>query len=215
MKISAPSFVIPADRVSNVRYLKNMVDEVELLFFDSRHEFDMPEESEIAALAKLGMAYSAHLPTDTDLNTSEGWRVIDAYLDMLKPLNLKRAVIHPVESSFFLKELAKRPDIIIENTDFHGTFFDDAVSMGFRLCFDNAHAGEDAYGFHKKYAPHIAEYHLQGETGGRHHKSLEHIEANLLESILTHAKRNGATVCLEMFNEDDFLVSYEIIKEHK
>lgn len=215
MKISAPSFVIPADRVSNVRYLKNMVDEVELLFFDSRHEFDMPEESEIAALAKLGMAYSAHLPTDTDLNTPDGWRVIDAYLEKLKPLNLKRAVIHPVETSFFLKELAKRPDVIIENTDFHGSFFDEAVGMGFRICFDNAHAGANAYQFHERYAPHIAEYHLQGETGGKHHKSLEHIETNLLESILTHAKRNGATVCLEMFNEDDFLVSYEIIKEYK
>ncbi|MCD8554343.1 cobamide remodeling phosphodiesterase CbiR [Seleniivibrio sp.] len=216
MKISAPSFVIPDSRVNNVLYLKAYTDEVELLFFDSRHDFDMPSDAEIAELAALGMGYSIHLPTDNDLNTVEGWRVIDAYIEKLRPLKPLRMVIHPAESAFFLKETLKRQEhnLIIENTDFYGSFFDDAVGMGLKLCFDNPHAGEKAYEFHERHKKYISEYHLQGETNGKHHKSLEHIEPNLLESILANAKSNGATVCLEMFSKDDFLTSYEIIRKH-
>ena len=216
MKISAPSFVIPDSRANNVLYLKPYTDEVELLFFDSRHDFDMPSDAEIAELAALGMDYSIHLPTDNDLNTAEGWQVIDAYIAKLKPLKPLRMVIHPAENAFFIKETHKRREhnIIIENTGFYGSFFDDAVGMGLGLCFDNPHAGEKAQEFHERYKAHIREYHLQGETNGKHHKSLEHIELNLLESILANAKCNGATVCLEMFSNDDFLRSYEIIREY-
>jgi hypothetical protein len=216
MKISAPSFIIPDSRANNVLYLKPYADEVELLFFDSRHDFDMPTDEEIAELAALNMPYSVHLPTDTDLNTSDGWEVIDAYIEKLILLKPQRFVIHPAESAFFFKEMDKRRghNLIIENTHFYGSFFDDAVAMGFKLCFDNPHAGEYAADFHEKYKNSIAQYHLQGETGGKHHKSLEHIDTLLLKSILANAKQNGLTVCLEMFNKDDFLVSYELIKDY-
>ncbi len=216
MKISAPSFVIPDRRANNVKYLKPLVHEVELLFFDSRHDFDMPTDAEIAELAALNMDYSIHLPTDTNLNTTEGWRVIDAYIAKLKPLKPLRMVIHPAESAFFLNEMDKRRshNIIIENTDFYGSFFDDAADMGFGLCFDNPHAGDKARDFLDRYKSHIREYHLQGEADGKHHKSLEHIELNLLESILANAKIYGATVCLEVFRQNDFLKSLEIIRKH-
>lgn len=216
MKISAPSFVIPDSRANNVLYLKPLVDEVELLFFDSRHEFDMPTDAEITELAALNMDYSVHLPTDANLNTVGGWRVIDTYIEKLRPLKPLRMVIHPAESAFFLQELKKRRghNIIIENTDFYGRFFDEAVSMGLGLCFDNPHAGVFASEFHGRYRDHIREYHLQGEADGKHHKSLEHIEPNLLESILANAKSKGATVCLEVFREDAFLKSLEIIRKH-
>ncbi|MGE4319686.1 MAG: cobamide remodeling phosphodiesterase CbiR [Deferribacterales bacterium] len=215
MKISAPSFVIPADREKNVLYLKELVDEVELAFFDSRHDFDMPPDEEIQALSRIDMTYSAHLPTDADLNTENGWRVIDSYIRVLRPLKPVRLVIHPVESSFFLNELIRRKEhnIIIENTDFYGPFFDDAVEAGIRLCFDNAHAGDMAENFLGKYSRHIDEYHLQGIIGNRHHKSLEHIEKSLLKSIFRAAEKYNSTVCLEIFNEADFLKSYDIFKE--
>lgn len=214
MKISAPSFIIPDTRINNVLYLKEFVDEVELLFFDSRHDFDMPDEKEIFGLASLNIGYGIHLPTDTDLNTETGWAVIDSYINVLLPLNPLRMVIHPVKSQFFLNEICKRRqhNLIIENTDFYGSFFDDAVSMGLGLCFDNAHAGEHAEDFLKKYHKHIAEYHLQGVSGEKHHKSLEYIEASLLKSIFTHADEQDSTVCLEVFNKNDFHKSYEIFK---
>ncbi len=214
MKISAPSFVIPADREKNVLYLKELVDEVELAFFDSRHDFDMPSDEEISALSKIDTTYSAHLPTDADLNTEEGWRVIDSYIHALRPLKPVRMVIHPVESPYFLSELLRRKkhNLIIENTDFYGSFFDDAVGMGHRLCFDNAHAGDKAENFLEKYRGYIDEYHLQGIIGDRHHKSLEHIEKSLLKSIFRNAEKYNSTVCLEIFHEADFLKSYEIFK---
>ena len=214
MKISAPSFVIPATREKNVLYLKEFVDEVELLFFDSRHDFDMPEKSEIISLKDMGMTYSAHLPTDVDLNTADGWQTIDSYISTLSPLDPVRMVIHPVKSEFFIREAVKRKGLVIENTDFYGSFFDEAVAAGLKICFDNAHAGDFAGKFLERYAEHIAEYHLQGAVGDSHHKSLEHIEKTLLKSIADSAEKYDSTVCLEIFEEQGFLRSYEIIKEY-
>lgn len=214
MKISAPSFIIPATRAENVIYLKDLVDEVELLFFDSAHEFDMPTYGEINDLKCTGMPFSAHLPTDADLNTSEGWATIDAYINRLQPLNIRRFILHPVESGTFLKELIKRRNnnIIIENTDFYGSFYDDAINAGIRLCFDNAHAGGLAPQFLDKYSTFIDEYHLQGTKDGQHHKSLEYIGPCLLKSVFHKAAENDSTVCLEVFEKDGFLKSYEIFK---
>lgn len=214
MKISAPSFIIPDTRYNNIVYLKAFTDEVELLYLDSRHDFDMPDAKEISALKSLKMNYSVHLPTDLDLNSGDGWRVMDIFIETLAALPPVRYVIHPAESTVFLTELKKRRhhNIIIENTDFYGSFFDDAVSMSFKLCFDNAHAEEKASDFLEKYAPHISEYHLQGNNSDGHHKSLEYIENSLLKSIFRHAEKYSAAVCLEVFNEADFLRSYEIFK---
>lgn len=214
MKISAPSFIIPATRAENALYLKDLVDEIELLFFDSSHDFDMPQDDEITALKKINIKYSAHLPTDTDLSTEAGWSIIDSYITKLEPLNISRFVIHPSESAFFFNQMDKRrsKNIIIENTDFYGSFFDDAVSAGFRLCMDNAHCGDGAQSFLERYSPHIDEFHLQGIKDGHHHKSLEYLEPTLLKSVFSSATKNNSTVCLEVFNKVDFLKSYEIFK---
>ena len=69
-RLSAPSFIIPADILPNVRFLGPHLDEIELLFFESASEYYdcLPGEGVIAELAALGreldLRYNVHLPTD-------------------------------------------------------------------------------------------------------------------------------------------------------
>jgi len=222
MKLCTPSFIIPATRVENVRYLSEKVDEVQLLYFDSRHHFDIPEESEVKQLIAEKMSYSIHMPTDIDLNTDSGWDVMRKFYKLLEPLKPTRCVIHPENSEEFIRRALSfkgetGANIIVENTTFYGSFFDEVTSAGLKLCFDNAHAfhhGEDVLKFIDKYKSDIAEYHLQGHHDGKDHKSLSFLDKGVLEYIAKCAKLNDSVINIEVFNEKDFLESYEIIKRY-
>jgi hypothetical protein len=65
---ACPSFVYPAGYVDNVRHLAPHVDEIELLFFESRFADSLPSRAlirELAQLARSGdITYNVHLPTD-------------------------------------------------------------------------------------------------------------------------------------------------------
>lgn len=65
--LACPSFVYPAGYAENVRRLAPFVDEIQLLFFESRPA-SLPSADLVARLADLaaatGIAYHVHLPTD-------------------------------------------------------------------------------------------------------------------------------------------------------
>lgn len=67
-RLAAPSFLIPADWETNVRATGPLVDEVELLFFESSQLDSLPSPAVVAGLAALsretGVSYNIHLPTD-------------------------------------------------------------------------------------------------------------------------------------------------------
>ncbi|MDM8543310.1 cobamide remodeling phosphodiesterase CbiR [Desulfococcaceae bacterium HSG9] len=68
--LSAPSFIYPADYVTNVKLLSPYLDEIELIFFDSASPGDLPDEALVDELAVLAsdsdLTYNIHLPTDID-----------------------------------------------------------------------------------------------------------------------------------------------------
>ena len=68
--LSAPSFIYPADYVTNVKLLAPYLDEIELIFFDSASASDLPDETLVRELAVLAydsdLTYNIHLPTDID-----------------------------------------------------------------------------------------------------------------------------------------------------
>jgi sugar phosphate isomerase/epimerase len=72
-RLSVPSFIYPADYVTNVRRLGPFVDEIELLLFESAAG-SLPSAEAIDHLAALAMemniSYNVHLPIDLDLGTS-------------------------------------------------------------------------------------------------------------------------------------------------
>ncbi|QMU56651.1 MAG: TIM barrel protein [Candidatus Mycalebacterium zealandia] len=71
MKLGCTSYVYPADIVSNVEKLADLVDDVELLIFEGADEDSLPSAEEIDRLGELsgsgGFSYTVHLPLDIDV----------------------------------------------------------------------------------------------------------------------------------------------------
>jgi sugar phosphate isomerase/epimerase len=104
--LACPSFVYPAGYVDNVRHLAPFVDEIELLFFESRFADSRPSRTLVRELAELGSAggitYNVHLPTDIDLGHEEAGirlhavNVLKEVIERCAPLNPTTFTLHLV-----------------------------------------------------------------------------------------------------------------------
>ncbi|MBS3759731.1 MAG: TIM barrel protein [Desulfobacterales bacterium] len=69
--LAATSFIYPDYMAPNARMLGPYLDEMELLFFESRHPGSLPQPQEIHELKSLsqkyGLSYNIHLPLDISL----------------------------------------------------------------------------------------------------------------------------------------------------
>ncbi len=74
-RIGTTSFIYPDLYSENVRLLGPYLDEIELLFFESREPGCFPSSYEIDELvrlkARLDLSYNIHLPTDVDLSSPD------------------------------------------------------------------------------------------------------------------------------------------------
>jgi sugar phosphate isomerase/epimerase len=74
-RLSVPSFVYPDTWAANARMLGPYVDEIELLFFESKPTDCLPsrkELDELRAISKdFSLGYNIHLPTDVSLTAQE------------------------------------------------------------------------------------------------------------------------------------------------
>ncbi len=73
--LACPSFIYPAGYVENVRLLAPIVDEIQLLFFESLFSDSLPSPALIRKLARLGRdgdtTFNVHLPSDIHLGHPE------------------------------------------------------------------------------------------------------------------------------------------------
>ncbi len=102
-RLSVPSFIYPADYLTNVRRLGPFVDEIELLLLESQFE-SLPSAQEIESLAALALemsiSYNVHLPIDLDMGGihPEARRcAIDrmtTILELVRPLNPTTHTLH-------------------------------------------------------------------------------------------------------------------------
>jgi sugar phosphate isomerase/epimerase len=100
-RLGTTSFIYPADYATNVQRLASLVDEIELLIFESQH---LPASEEIARLADLAdersISYNVHLPMDVDLAGETAdlrRRSIDALaraIDRVAPLRPTTQTLH-------------------------------------------------------------------------------------------------------------------------
>ncbi len=90
-KICTTSFIYPDRYISNVKMLGPYMDEIELLFFESRHADSLPTESVIEDLKQLAadfkLSYNAHLPTDVSISAQDSGRQKDAVETMIRAIN--------------------------------------------------------------------------------------------------------------------------------
>jgi sugar phosphate isomerase/epimerase len=70
-RFGTSSYIIPADIIPNVEFLKDKVDDIELVLFESDEFSNLPSPEDLRRLAEMGEAsaltYSVHLPLDVYL----------------------------------------------------------------------------------------------------------------------------------------------------
>ncbi|MFO7713431.1 cobamide remodeling phosphodiesterase CbiR [Desulfosarcina sp.] len=110
--LACPSFVYPAGYADNVRLLAGFVDEIQLLFFESRPTKRLPSTRLIRELANLAdtadITYNVHLPADIFLghpDPLERRRSTDALQQILDRCG-------PLAPSTFTLHLNRNPDDI-------------------------------------------------------------------------------------------------------
>lgn len=102
--LACPSFIYRAGYAENVRHLAPFVDEIELLFFESRFADSLPSTALIRELAELGktgdVSYNIHLPTDihpghphADLR-QRAVEVLKRFIDRCLPLDPSTFTLH-------------------------------------------------------------------------------------------------------------------------
>ena len=102
--LACPSFIYRAGYAENTEHLAPCVDEIELLFFESRFADSLPAPDLVRQLENLGRAgkitYNIHLPTDIcpgHRKASERRRavtVLKAMIDRLAPLQPSTYTLH-------------------------------------------------------------------------------------------------------------------------
>ena len=74
-RLGTTSYIVPADMETNVRKLADVVDDVELLFFESHEQGPLPNPSTIRSLRGIALSstltYTVHLPLDVRLGCSD------------------------------------------------------------------------------------------------------------------------------------------------
>lgn len=74
-RLGTTSYIIPADIISNVEYLANKVDDIELVLFESDEMSNLPNYQTIQTLQNLAaendLTYTVHLPLDINLGASD------------------------------------------------------------------------------------------------------------------------------------------------
>ncbi len=67
-RLATTSYILPTDVIPNIRYLGQYFDEIELVFFESGLESNLPSPGDIREMARLSsdldLIYNVHLPVD-------------------------------------------------------------------------------------------------------------------------------------------------------
>ncbi len=74
-RFGTTSYIVPDEIIPNVEFLKERVDDIELVLFESDEFSNLPSEDDIRRLANTadehGLSYSVHLPLDAYLGHSD------------------------------------------------------------------------------------------------------------------------------------------------
>ncbi len=168
-RLGTTSYIIPADLISNVRFLADKVDDVELVLFESEEITNLPDACTVEMLKETAerhdLTYSVHLPLDTWMgheDESTRRQSVDKCLRVIEvtaPLSPFTYVVHfhtdPGESPSrdlarwtdnhrrsverLLQDVSSR-DLCVETLDYDYGLIEDIVSdYGLAVCLDIGH----------------------------------------------------------------------------
>ena len=74
-RLGTTSYILPDDILPNLRYLCTLVDDVELVLFESDEFSNMPSPEDVSQMASIGrefgLTYTVHLPLDIALGSAD------------------------------------------------------------------------------------------------------------------------------------------------
>ena len=110
-RLGATSCVLPADIMANVRQLAPLVDDIQLLFFESAVKSRLPQPLDVQALRGLaeehGLSYTVHLPTDLALGAAAKVERQEGIAEILRLM----AQLAPLAPLGFDLHLVREPDL--------------------------------------------------------------------------------------------------------
>ena len=234
-QLAAPSWVIPGTVAENCRFLSGKVDEVALLFFETKSCLgytynDLPQE-----LSDCRLAYHIHHPLD--LPWSEGGeRVADIVLALagkaahLKP---KAHVIHPPlagpQAAGLIRDFAEAisrsgataEEFLFENIKDNSLLglTETIAECGMKICLDLGHilayAQHDI--LHDPYLDgRVRMLHLNAPGPKGKHLGLDKLHAEGLEIMgyLLEMLSEGGVVTVEVFEIEPFFKSLQLLSDY-
>lgn len=202
-RLGATSFVLPADIAGNVEYLAPLVDDVQLLFFESADRTLLAQPLDLEFLRQCAetwqLSFTVHLPLDIRLGHAEkgerarGRAEIVRLVEELAPLAPRCFDLHLVQETGLapeqwqenlavaLTELGRelgdsKKLVAVENIDYpFGLVAPLVAEHGFSFCLDLGHLLH--YGHDLEEIPGLlgraAHVHCHGVRDNRDHQALE------------------------------------------
>lgn len=226
LRWAATSFVYPAGYAENVRTLGPFVDEIELLFLESKHPGDLPGPKLLQELLELktefNLTYNIHLPMDvipnavnSDLACSNT-AILNKFICQTAYLQPESYCLHLpwdndphfelrcYETISKLLANVEPHKLTVENLDYPLTVLKDVIEeLDVGVCFDIGHALAFDTGFAehvRAFAKRIQTVHLHAPEGNKDaHNALDLLGDNWPQ-VLEFLRNFNGTVSLELFD---------------
>ncbi|TIH16449.1 hypothetical protein D0S45_08510 [Marinifilum sp. JC120] len=234
-QLAAPSWVIPGTVADNCRFLAGKVDEVALLFFETKSCLAYTEADLPLDLADSGLSFHIHHPLDLPWHEG-GKRVAEIVLDLNDKaghLSPTAHVVHPPpagsEAAELIRDFAavihlspiESDTILFENIKENSLLGLTGIitDCGMKICLDLGHIlayAQDDLLREPGLEAQIAMLHLNAPGKGGKHLGLEHLDSNGLETLglLLDLLGEDGVVTVEVFEEKSFFESLQLLSDY-
>lgn len=242
-RLGATSCVLPADIMTNVRALAPLVDDVQLLFFESAAKSLLPQLLDVQALRELaeehGLSYTVHLPADLALGAAsrverqEGIAEILRLMAQLAPLAPQSFDLHLVREPSLpdatwldnlaasLRELSaalgeEKRLVAVENIEYPYSLVAPLVAeYGFSVCLDLGHLVHYGHDLEEGLGllPQVRHLHYHGVRDGRDHQALTDAEQARMLGKRLTEVGYDGVVTLEMYSLEKLKGSLALLDE--
>nr|WP_290666686.1 cobamide remodeling phosphodiesterase CbiR [Ardenticatena sp.] len=220
-RLGSTSYVVRGDLVTNAYALRHVVDDIELVLFDTGQMCNYPTANEMHTLARLaalhGLTFSLHLPTHLALVHHEAHvrraaiREAVALIQQCAALPLSAVVVHldggnepagtaawqawAYEALIALRDVSPAP-LCVENLENAPceAFVPVVEGCGVAYCLDVGHVwklGGDPVALWRRWWPRLRVVHLHAVAPSGDHASLDSADEVALRRVVCRLVRYG------------------------
>ena len=240
-RLGATSCVLPADIMTNVRQLAPLVDDVQLLFFESAAKSLLPQPLDVQVLRELAeahsLSYTVHLPTDLALGAASKAERQEGVGEMLR-LMAELAPLAPQSFDLHLVRELNLPDAVwldnlavsleslsgalgeekrlvgVENIEYpFGLVAPLVAEYGFGTCLDLGHLVHYGHDLEEGLGllSHARHLHYHGVRDGKDHQALHDAKQARVLGQRLVEAGYDGVVTLEMYNLEKLKASLALL----